>query len=499
MELEDWNNATQEEKQQHRYKSAGIKAANRVRNCDRLLWIEDTAIARKLVSEQFYTPANCDWRGRIYSATHLAFQREDRVRALFLFANGMPIGEEGLSWLKVHVANMGAFNRIDKAPFAERIAWTDSRLTDIDNLAFDPKGYLWWTQADKPFLFLAACMELAAALRVGPDFITRLPVSFDGSCSGLQHLSAMTRASEGELVNLIPTDRPRDIYGVVGDRVRARVEADVAVNEFGPLHQVSNDCLRNVQDWRGLVKRNVMTYSYSSKRYGMSQQHMEDTMRPLKRLVQEGKLTAHPYGEDEGRAAAKYLAKHVYEVIEEVVTLPAQAMGFLQTLARLTAHEAKVLSWTTPSGFPWLNRYMEPVVKHVSVWLGGTRIPMRLADGETAVVNKDRAANGVAPNFVHALDASHLALTVNAAVQEGITNLAVVHDSFGCLAPQAGRFRNIIREQFVAMYENHDVLKEVLEECKRVLTVHNHQHLPPLPVYGPLDLQQTLGADYAFA
>ena len=41
-----------------------------------------------------------------------------------------------------------------------------------------------------------------------------------------------------------------------------------------------------------------------------------------------------------------------------------------------------------------------------------------------------------------------------------------VHDSFGCLAPRAERFRRIIREQFVRMYEEHDVLEEILDRAK---------------------------------
>ena len=41
-------------------------------------------------------------------------------------------------------------------------------------------------------------------------------------------------------------------------------------------------------------------------------------------------------------------------------------------------------------------------------------------------------------------------LLVNAAVDAGITSIATVHDSFGCLPSRAERFRMIIREQFVA-------------------------------------------------
>jgi hypothetical protein len=45
-------------------------------------------------------------------------------------------------------------------------------------------------------------------------------------------------------------------------------------------------------------------------------------------------------------------------------------------------------------------------------------------------------------------------LLIDAAVAEGITSIATVHDSFGCLPSRAERFRQIIREQFVRMYDD---------------------------------------------
>ena len=53
---------------------------------------------------RFYVPLNMDCRGRVNAIPHFSFYREDRVRALFLFADGEPIGEDGLKWLKAHVA-----------------------------------------------------------------------------------------------------------------------------------------------------------------------------------------------------------------------------------------------------------------------------------------------------------------------------------------------------------------------------------------------------------
>jgi DNA-directed RNA polymerase len=234
--------------------------------------------------ERFWTAINMDWRGRVYGVPIFNLQREDCVRALFLFADGEPIGEEGLYWLKVHLANCGDDNKISKQPFDERVAWVDGNLSQIVAVASDPLSELWWTNADKPFMFLAACLELVDAVEEGPTYITRLPVFFDGSCNGLQHLCAMTRASEGTLVNLTPQSRPQDIYQTVADRVKQQREIDLP-NEG--KHQLARMCLDWVWDERELarprktLKRNVMTYAYSSTKRGMADQLNEDIMKPL--------------------------------------------------------------------------------------------------------------------------------------------------------------------------------------------------------------------------
>jgi DNA-directed RNA polymerase len=148
------------------------------------------------------SPCNLDWRGRVYPLPFFNFQRSDLVRALHLFADGEPIGEEGLWWLKVHVANCGDFDKVSKAPFEERVKWTEDNAAVIRAIAENPLAEVplaMWSKADKPFLFLAACLEFSSALlRVGLSaFVSTLPLSWDGSCSGLQHLCAMTRAPEG--------------------------------------------------------------------------------------------------------------------------------------------------------------------------------------------------------------------------------------------------------------------------------------------------------------
>lgn len=470
-------------------------------NAERVLFALDMQTAEAMAAyERFWTPMRLDWRGRVYGVPSFNFQRGDRVRSLFLFADGELIGEEGLKWLKVHVANCGDFDKISKRPFDERVRWVDENLEKIKSTAAAPLREVWWTKADKPFQFLAACFELSSALTQGPTFVSRLPISFDGSCSGLQHLSAMMRDEKtARLVNLMPQDAPQDIYETIAKLVKPRVESDIEYYEDTHLAQM---WLKEGID-RKVVKRNVMTYVYGSSAWGMAEQQREDLMRPLADKVKSGKLKEHPFGEDKGNAAAKYIAHSIHSTIENAVKRPAAAMKFLQALAAAMADEGLHLQWTTPAGSPWANRYYNQKDKQVRLYLHSLGVSFRvlLATGEEEPeIDRRKTKNGVAPNFVHACDAAHLLRTVNAAVAEGITSIATVHDSFGCLSSRAERFRKIVREEFVRMYEEHDVLAEVLNRARADLSGENTKGMPSAPPeYGSLDLKRVLGAEFAFA
>lgn len=494
----------------------GLKKANRANDVDTVQFEQDMRIAqRQALVERFHCPMNMDWRGRVYALTHFNFQREDRVRAMFLFANGEPIGEEGIYWLKVHVANCGAFDKIDKKPIEERVKWIDENISLIADYVRAPLNSQGWTQADSPFLFLAASRELVSALEVGTSYVSHMPVSFDGSCSGLQHLAAMTLAPEGRHVNLTDNATPSDVYQLVADLAKARITADLESEEmFGkeekarPVKALAAIALAFGID-RKLVKRNVMTFAYSSKEFGMSEQHFEDTMEPLELKLLKKEIDAHPFGEteEEWKQCSRYLAKRVLASIKDVVKGPAQAMEFMQKLAKALAHESKPLKWTSPAGLPCINRYHENTTEVIDLWCYDKGVKLRtqvtVATGYEAPIAKDKAAAGIAPNFVHSHDAAHLLLTVAAAAEEGIGDIATVHDSFGCLPSRATRFNQIIREQFLKMYTDRDVLTELLESARSDMTAANQWRLDEaiqaMPAKGSLDLKEILNATYAFA
>jgi len=155
--------------------------------------------------------------------------------------------------LKVHIANVYGN---DKIPFDERVQFVDNNIDQIVESVENPlNGKRWWLTAEKPWQCLAASIELVNALKSKEpqNYISSLPVHQDGSCNGLQHYAALGGDELGaRQVNLIPADRPQDVYSGVVELVVRRVEADAASGDR--LAQL----LRGKID-RKTIKQTVMT------------------------------------------------------------------------------------------------------------------------------------------------------------------------------------------------------------------------------------------------
>ena len=88
------------------------------------------------MGDTFYQPHNLDFRGRAYPIPpHLSHIGDDLARGLLMFAEAKPLGERGLRWLKIHLANLYGF---DKGSFDERVAFVMDRLEDVYDSAENP-------------------------------------------------------------------------------------------------------------------------------------------------------------------------------------------------------------------------------------------------------------------------------------------------------------------------------------------------------------------------
>jgi DNA-directed RNA polymerase len=132
----------------------------------------DTTTATMMAAAtEFWIPLNLDFRGRVYGISHFNFAREDRVRGLFMFKNGAPIGVDGLQQLKAHVASTANGNR-----------WSDEeRPGDLDH-----KGRIAWTNRNLETLASSAkrcCVKIIPATLNGPCRRTVINSSLPASSS----------------------------------------------------------------------------------------------------------------------------------------------------------------------------------------------------------------------------------------------------------------------------------------------------------------------------
>ncbi|TFK29098.1 mitochondrial RNA polymerase [Coprinopsis marcescibilis] len=451
-------------------------AANHSERCSTNYKIE---IARAFLDETIYFPHNMDFRGRAYPLPpHLNHIGDDLSRGLLMFNEARPLGERGLRWLKIHVANLYGF---DKADFNERVEWVHERLDSIKDCAKNPlNGNKMWQQADDPWQFLAAAMELTAALESADphQHMSHLPIHQDGTCNGLQHYAAMGGDKQGaQQVNLAASDRPSDVYTFVGNKVEMSIAEDAAKgNAYAKILQ-------------GKITRKVVKQTVMTTVYGVTFVGARDQI--------EGQLEAR--GDipiEECWNTAGYLAKKVLHCIGDTFQGARGIQNWLNICARLVSKSiaperfqvatdqyvqkmkkgsAKLKSgqarmkkeqmtsviWTTALGLPVVQPYRKTSRKQImtniqSVYISDPNIPNE--------VNSQKQATAFPPNFVHSLDATHMLLTALECNRRNLV-FASVHDSYWTHACDVDEMSSVIRETFIQLHST-DVLKRLSEEFK---------------------------------
>lgn len=441
--------------------------------------------------DEMYFPHYIDFRGRIYPfCSDLSPQGNDFAKALGEFAQGKPLGETGGYWLAVHLANNFG-GGVDKVAFDDRVEWAQANEAAILDSAMNPlDGYRFWCEAENPWQFLAACFEWAGFKVQGDEYVSHLPVGMDGSCSGLQHYSALLRDPiGGAAVNLVPGDRPSDVYAQVAAAAQALVNA-------------SDDA--TVARWKGgkvtrkIAKRPTMTMCYSATHKGMTKQ-IADEVAKLDDGT-PGSYLALIEGES-GYAMAGAMASVIWDAISGVVVAARTGMDFLKKSARVAAAADLSTSWTAPNGLPVTQPYVEEIGERVEVHYAGQRVRLTVvSDGKKIVANEQ--ALGVAPNYVHSLDAAHMMATVLLGAENGLSSWCMVHDSFGTHACDVGLLNVVLRETFITQYTG-NLLADFRAGLVRQLEETGHEKsiadVPPVPPMGSLDLDAVRSSDYFFA
>jgi len=469
--------------------------ANRQTESRRLQGMKTLWVAHKYAKyDAIYFPYQLDFRGRLYCVPqYLQPQTSDYSKSLLVFADGEPIEtEEQAKWLAIHGANLYGDDAA-KDSLERRVDWASDHAEQIHAVASDPFANRWWLDADKPWQFLAWCLEWAQFQLEGFGFISRIPVALDGSCNGLQHYSAMLRDPVGgRATNLVPSSKPADIYQEVADLVTAALEDLLSTSRDS--QEVSDEDRVMARQWldfgitRKTTKRSVMTLPYGS------------TLRACQTFVHDEIMEQTELGQkvpwERPWPAAVWLARHVWASIGDVVVAAREAMDWLKGAARTVAKENLPITWTAPSGFPVLQAYPNIRERRIELRLGDKLIKLKTYTENRKQYDKHKQANGIAPNFVHSLDAAALMLCVTECLPQGLHSFAMVHDSYATTAARTPVLARTLRKTFVEMYESSDVLEDLRQSLLGVLFDGD---LPPVPDKGNLNIHEVLQSEFFFA
>ncbi|EOD46906.1 putative mitochondrial dna-directed rna polymerase protein [Neofusicoccum parvum UCRNP2] len=447
-------------------------------------------VARAFRDEAFYFPHNMDFRGRAYPIppllNHLG---ADLSRGLLTFAKGKPLGSVGLTWLKIHLANVFGY---DKASLTDREAFAMEHINDIYDSCQNPlTGRKWWLKAEDPWQCLATCFELKNAFD-SPDpssYISHLPVHQDGTCNGLQHYAALGGDKAGAAqVNLEPGDRPSDIYSAVADIVKKEVASDAKAG--GAFAKILDGRIT-----RKVVKQTVMTNVYGVTFIGARAQ----VIKQLEAVLSEEEQKAGLLG------MGAYVAKLIFKALGQMFNGAQEIQDWLGVCANrittsLTPEQIDMIEkqsttgtasemprdpryrknrgkkkavsgkdihsqfrttviWTTPLRMPVVQPYRKSLSREITTVLQYLSIVQPKA---TDATDKRKQLQAFPPNFIHSLDATHMLLSALKCDELGLS-FASVHDSFWTHAADIPLMNRILRDAFVRMHSE-DIIGRLHEE-----------------------------------
>lgn len=480
--------------------------------------------------EKIYFPWNLDYRGRIYPmCPALNPQGDDTQKALLLFAEPTPLSsDDALKWF--YIAGAG-FAGLDKIPFDERIQWVLDNEDNILQSASSPLTYTWWDEVagdESPMEFLAFCFEFER-LRVyqsGHDgsavgFKSGLPISFDGTCSGLQHFS-MLLADEigGKNVNLIPDEKVHDIYQVVADKVNVVLHQDAFTGTADDykkdkksgeyvLDSKGKKCIvygtkELATEWltyahekfgtdgikRKVCKRSVMTLAYGSRKYGFSENLKSDIIKPW---IDEHKDNPIFLSRSQ---AANYMAGLIWDAVTTTVVKAVEGMEWLKKIAGMIGKNGEAVAWASPNGLPIQQNKFVPNIEICRMRFNGGFVRIYIPKENTDIDTRGQS-QAIAPNFIHSMDACHMQRVIMNQAEKGNNNFFMIHDSFGTDIEHAEDLFKAIRTELVNMYKGHNYLEEWLADVEYLLP--EEKEIPQMPTKGNLNLDDVVNSKYCFA
>ena len=423
---------------------------------------------------------------------------------------------------------------VDKFTLQDRVQWTNKYMEEILGAG---RNEVFSDEAEKPVSFLAACMEWYDYTKAKNDnriYFTHLPIPIDGSNNGWQHLGAISKdVHTGKLVGLVPTEIQKDFYVQTAKELR-----NLTTNER--LQEILKSMpMKHIR--KGISKRGSMTRAYSAGAgkiaenmffdckaedyhldYGITQDDCSKLAKvlvkaidnvcpgPLRTMAYFQGLASFEIGKYERLYPDDDPTKEQIARQKELYVMKDKTDEELEELNDLTKfirnyESVKVygngrdfLTWNTPSSFPvkytcfkTVSRRCRGTISGYKTASGGAKTINHVAQVPTKMPDIRGFMCGVSPNFVHSLDAAHMALVI----EDWHGDFGAVHDSFSAHACDVEHLIALTKQKFIEMYDAdnfYNYIEDELVTNKNGLDVEQ-------PILGDLNIEEIEDSDYFFA
>ena len=166
-------------------------------------------------------------------------------------------------------------------------------------------------------------------------------------------------------------------------------------------------------------------------------------------------------------------------------------MEWLQEVAGIAYDMGKCVRWINPANMHIHQEYLRN--KKLDIRVATGRYHFYIHDMKKREMVRKRQINGIAPNFIHSLDAAHMTAVILRLRDEGILSMRMTHDEFSVHARYVKRLHQIVREEFVRLHTP-NLLQDFKEQVEEQLGVE----LPEYPKQGTFDITRVLDSTYAF-
>jgi DNA-directed RNA polymerase len=317
------------------------------------------------------------------------------------------------------------------------------------------------------------------------------PVLFDASCSGIQHIAALTLEKElAKNVNLFTdsdnpeNDLPQEFYSYALDLIRSRLK-ESEINEF-----------QNISLNRKIIKRSVMTIPYNISMSGRGEQLLEhfEKIWEIKQYFIKIPKSATLHKKDIYLSSKEYgqLCKIIYNVLtKELPSLKLLSDYFNNIISLLIELDLPII-WETPIGLKltYSNIKFKSVRTKAKLLPKTKAVTISLPTDQIDIVKTKRS---FMPNFIHSLDAANIHLLLNRFHHLGCLQnknnykipVYTIHDCFASSPNNMNLLEQLVKETFIDIYfkdegyldKVHQGILNLINKTKGVLYINGKAYV----------------------